>query len=86
MKVILRFAALIAYLFGGYLIGFRIGRLVLIPVVAVAHVDKTFGSVITIAAGVVGAISGLGWFNASWAASFKKPAWSISPTTITLLS
>ena len=52
---------------GGYLIGFMVGRLVLIPVFAVAHVDKTFESVITIAAGVVGAISGLGWFNAKFA-------------------
>jgi type IV secretion system protein VirD4 len=63
MTRLLRFVALLAYLFGGYLIG----RLVLIPVFAVAHVDKTFESVITIAAGVVGAISGLGWFNAKFA-------------------
>jgi type IV secretion system protein VirD4 len=67
MKILLRFVALIAYLFGGYLIGFMIGRMVLIPVFAVAHVDKTFESVVTIAAGVVGAISGLGWFNAKFA-------------------
>jgi type IV secretion system protein VirD4 len=67
MSRLLRLVALIAYLFGGYLIGFMVGRLVLIPVFAVAHVDKTFESVITIAAGVVGAISGLGWFNAKFA-------------------
>jgi type IV secretion system protein VirD4 len=63
MTDLLRLVALIAYLFGG----FMIGRLVLIPVFAVAHVDKTFESVITIAAGIVGAISGLGWFNAKFA-------------------
>nr|CRY97949.1 hypothetical protein [uncultured prokaryote] len=67
MRGLLRLVALIAYLFGGYVIGFMVGRLALIPVVAVAHVDKTFESVITIAAGVVGAISGLGWFNAKFA-------------------
>lgn len=67
MTRLLRLVALLAYLFGGYLIGFMIGRLVLIPVFAVAHVDKTFESVITIAAGIVGAISGLGWFNKKFA-------------------
>ena len=56
MTRLLRLVALVAYLFGGYLIGFMIGRLVLIPVFAVAHVDKTLESVITIAGGVVGAL------------------------------
>jgi hypothetical protein len=78
MKTLLRLLGLIACVGGGYLIG----RLVLIPVFAVAHLDKTFESVVTIAAGVVGAICGLGWFNARLASpaarggslAFPKPA------------
>ena len=67
MRVLLRLVALIAYVGGGFLIGHTIGRLLLIPIFAVAHVDRTFESIITIAAGVVGAVSGLGWFNARFA-------------------
>ncbi len=67
MRGILRLIALLIYIGAGYLIGHMVGRLLLIPVFAVAHVDRTLESVITIAAGVVGAISGLGWFNARFA-------------------
>ena len=67
MRGFLRLIALLAYVGGGYLIGHLIGRLLLIPIAAVAHTDGTFQSLITIAAGVVGAISGLGWFNARFA-------------------
>lgn len=67
MRGLLRLVALIAYVVGGYLIGFMVGRLLLIPIAAVAHIDKTFASLVPIAAGVVGAVSGLGWFNARFA-------------------
>ena len=67
MRVLLRLVALIAYVVGGYLIGFMVGRLLLIPVAAVAHLDKTFESLVPIAAGVIGPVSGLGWFNARFA-------------------
>lgn len=63
MRFLLRLVALIICVGAGYLIGFMVGRLLLIPIVAVSHVDHTFQSILTIAAGVVGAISGLGWFN-----------------------
>lgn len=67
MRVLLRLLALIIYVGAGYLIGFMVGRLLLIPIVAVSHVDHTFQSIIPIAAGIVGAVSGLGWFNARFA-------------------
>lgn len=67
MRVLLRFVALIIYVGAGYLIGFMVGRLLLIPIAAVSHLDHTFGAIIPIAAGVVGALSGLGWFNARFA-------------------
>jgi type IV secretion system protein VirD4 len=67
MRVLLRLLALIIYVGAGYLIGFMVGRLLLIPIVAVSHVDHTFQSIIPIAAGVVGTISGLGWFNRKFA-------------------
>ncbi|WP_395442827.1 type IV secretory system conjugative DNA transfer family protein [Caulobacter sp. UC70_42] len=64
MRVLLRLIALIIYVGAGAVIGFMVGRLLLIPIAAVSHVDRTFGAVIPIVAGIVGAISGLGWFNA----------------------
>ena len=67
MRVLLRLLVLIIYVGAGYLIGFMVGRLLLIPIAAVSHVDHTFQSIILIAAGVVGAISGLGWFNRKFA-------------------
>ena len=67
MRAILRLVALIVYVGAGALIGFLVGRLLLIPIAAVSHLDHTFGAIIPIAAGVVGAVSGLGWFNARFA-------------------
>ena len=67
MRALLRLIALIIYIGAGYLIGFMVGRLLLIPIAAVSHLDHTLGAIIPIAAGVVGAVSGLGWFNARFA-------------------
>ncbi|MBP7818249.1 MAG: type IV secretory system conjugative DNA transfer family protein [Phenylobacterium sp.] len=53
-----------AYVGGGYLVGYMIGRVLLIPIAGVAHIDATLQYGLTIAGGVLGAVSGLGWFNA----------------------
>jgi type IV secretion system protein VirD4 len=59
----LRFVALLAYLLGGVLIGFMMGRLVLIPFAAVAHVSHTWQTGVSLAGALVGAFSAFGWWR-----------------------
>lgn len=66
MRVLLRLVALVAYVGGGYLVGHFVGRLILIPLSGIAHIDTTLHYGVTIACGVLGAITGLGWFNAQF--------------------
>ena len=66
MRFLLRLVALTAYVGGGYLVGHFIGRLLLIPLAGTAHIDTTLHYGVTITGGVLGAISGLGWFNAQF--------------------
>ena len=63
MRFLLRLIALIAYVGGGYLIGHMIGRLLLIPIAGIAHIDTTLRYGLTIACGLFGAFSGLGWWH-----------------------
>jgi type IV secretion system protein VirD4 len=63
MMGLLRLVALVAYLVGGALIGFMVGRLVLIPVAAVAHVSHTWQIGLSVAGGLLGAFSAFGWWG-----------------------
>ncbi|WP_426020753.1 hypothetical protein [Brevundimonas sp. DWR2-3-1b1] len=66
MRGLLRLIALILYVGGGYLIGHMIGRLLLIPIAGVAHIDTTLRYGLTIACGLFGAFSGLGWWHSKF--------------------
>jgi type IV secretion system protein VirD4 len=59
----LRIVALLAYLVGGVLIGFMLGRLVLIPFAAVAHISHTWQTGVSLAGALVGAFSAYGWWR-----------------------
>jgi hypothetical protein len=63
MSGLLRLIALLAYLVGGVLIGFMVGRLLLIPVVAVAHVSHTWQTGLSVAGALLGAFSAFGWWG-----------------------
>jgi type IV secretion system protein VirD4 len=62
----LRLVALVAYLVGGVLIGSTIGRLVLIPIAAVAHVSQALQTSLGVVGGLLGAFSALGWWRAKF--------------------
>jgi type IV secretion system protein VirD4 len=66
VRGLLRLVALVAYLLGGVLIGSTIGRLVLIPIAAVAHVSHTWQTGLGVAGGLLGAFSALGWWRAKF--------------------
>jgi type IV secretion system protein VirD4 len=59
----LRLVALLAYLLGGVLIGLMMGRLVLIPFAAVAHISHTWQTGVSLAGALVGAFSAFGWWR-----------------------
>jgi type IV secretion system protein VirD4 len=63
MRFLLRLVLLIVCVGGGYLIGHMIGRLLLIPLAGVAHIDTTLHYGVTIACGLLGAMSGLGLWD-----------------------
>jgi type IV secretion system protein VirD4 len=66
VRSLLRLVALIAYLIGGVLIGSTIGRLVLIPVAAVAHIDHAFQISAGVVGGLLGAFSAFGYWRAKF--------------------
>jgi type IV secretion system protein VirD4 len=66
MRAILRLVALLIYVGAGYLIGSMVGRLVLIPVVAVAHVSHGLQTGLSVAAGLLGIFSAVGYWRAKF--------------------
>lgn len=66
MRAILRLAALLIYVGAGYLIGSMVGRLVLIPVAAVAHVSHGLQTGLSVAAGLLGIFSAVGYWRAKF--------------------
>jgi type IV secretion system protein VirD4 len=66
MRAILRLVALLIYVGAGYLIGSMAGRLVLIPVVAVTHVGHSLQTGLSIAAGLLGIFSAVGYWRAKF--------------------
>jgi type IV secretion system protein VirD4 len=66
MRGILRLAALLIYVGAGYLIGSMVGRLVLIPVAAVAHVSHGLQTGLSVAAGLLGIFSAVGYWRAKF--------------------
>ena len=66
MRGLLRLVALIAYVVGGYLIGSMVGRLLLIPIAAVAHVGHGLQTGLSVAAGLLGVFSAVGWWRAKF--------------------
>ena len=66
MRGVLRFVALIIYVGAGALIGFMVGRLLLIPIAAVAHVGLGLQTGLSVAAGLLGVFSALGWWRAKF--------------------
>ncbi len=66
MRGILRLVTLLIYVGAGYLIGSMVGRLVLIPVAAVAHVSHGLQTGLSVAAGLLGIFSAVGWWRAKF--------------------
>jgi type IV secretion system protein VirD4 len=66
MRAILRLVALLIYVGAGYLIGSMVGRLVLIPIAAVAHVSHGLQTGLSIAAGLLGIFSAVGYWRAKF--------------------
>ena len=66
MRGILRLVALLIYVGAGYLIGSMVGRLVLIPVAAVAHVGHGLQTGLSVAAGLLGIFSAVGYWRAKF--------------------
>lgn len=66
MRGTLRLAALLIYVGAGYLIGSMVGRLVLIPVAAVAHVGHGLQTGLSVAAGLLGIFSAVGYWRAKF--------------------
>ena len=66
MRAILRLVALLIYVAAGYLIGSMVGRLVLIPVAAVAHVGHGLQTGLSVAAGLLGIFSAVGYWRAKF--------------------
>jgi type IV secretion system protein VirD4 len=62
----MRFIVLIIYVVAGYVIGNLVGRLILIPVAAVAHVSQGLVSGLGIAAGLFGIFSAVGHWRAKY--------------------
>ena len=62
----MRFVVLIIYVVAGYVIGNLVGRLILIPVAAVAHVSQGLVDGLGIAAGLLGIFSALGHWRAKY--------------------
>ncbi|WP_068877263.1 MULTISPECIES: type IV secretory system conjugative DNA transfer family protein [unclassified Phenylobacterium] len=60
----MRLTALIVYMGAGALIGVMIGRLLLIPIAAVAQIDNTLKYGVTVAFGLLGIFSAGGWWTA----------------------
>ena len=66
MRGILRFIALLIYVAAGFVIGFMVGRLVLIPVAAVTHVGHGLQMGLSVAAGLLGIFSAVGYWRAKF--------------------
>jgi type IV secretion system protein VirD4 len=66
MRAILRLVALLIYVGAGYLIGSMVGRLVLIPVAAVTHVGHGLQTGLSVAAGLLGIFSAVGYWRAKF--------------------
>ena len=66
MRGLLRLVALLIYVGAGYLIGSLVGRLVLIPVAAVAHVSHGLQTGLSVAAGLLGIFSAVGYWRAKF--------------------
>jgi type IV secretion system protein VirD4 len=66
MRGLLRLVALLIYVGAGYLIGSLVGRLVLIPVAAVAHVSQGLQTGLSVAAGLLGIFSAVGYWRAKF--------------------
>jgi type IV secretion system protein VirD4 len=66
MRGILRLVALLIYVGAGYLIGSMVGRLVLIPVAAVAHVGHGLQTGLSVAVGLLGIFSAVGYWRAKF--------------------
>jgi type IV secretion system protein VirD4 len=66
MRGILRLVALLIYVGAGYLIGSMVGRLVLIPVAAVAHVSHGLQTGLSVAAGLLGIFNAVGYWRAKF--------------------
>ena len=66
MRSLLRLVALLIYVGAGYLIGSMVGRLVLIPVAAVAHVGHGLQTGLSVAAGLLGIFSAVGYWRAKF--------------------
>ncbi len=88
MRGLLRLVALLIYVGAGYLIGSLVGRLVLIPVAAVAHVSHSLQTGLSVAAGLLGIFSAVGYWRAKfgpcWRSCRRPPAsaaWSAAPPT-----
>lgn len=64
MRGVLRLVALVIYVGAGYLIGSMVGRLLLIPIAAVAHVSHTLQTGLSVATGLLGIFSAVGWWRA----------------------
>jgi type IV secretion system protein VirD4 len=66
MRGLLRLVALLIYVGAGYLIGSMVGRLALIPVAAVAHVSHGLQTGLSVAAGLLGIFSAVGYWRAKF--------------------
>jgi type IV secretion system protein VirD4 len=66
MRALLRLVALLIYVGAGYLIGSMVGRLALIPVAAVAHVSHGLQTGLSVAAGLLGIFSAVGYWRAKF--------------------
>ena len=66
MRAILRLVTLLIYVGAGYLIGSMVGRLVLIPVAAVTHVGHGLQTGLSVAAGLLGIFSAVGYWRAKF--------------------
>jgi type IV secretion system protein VirD4 len=66
MRGLLRLVALLIYVGAGYLIGSLVGRLVLIPIAAVAHVSHGLQTGLSVAAGLLGIFSAVGYWRAKF--------------------
>jgi type IV secretion system protein VirD4 len=63
VSTLLRLLALAAYLIGGYLIGAVVGRLLLLPIALVAHILHPWQAGLSIAGGLLGAVTAFGWWR-----------------------